>query len=464
MKHILVVDDNVEYLTLANKTLGGFYKITLVTSASQALEFMQTKLPDLILMDINMTEISGIEALKLFKSNTALCNIPVIILTSCSDNSVEAECLKLGAQDFITKPFFKPTMLHRINRILELDALRKSLEIEVYRKSRQVEEIKLQATEIMNASFKDPLTGVWNRNYTEKQANDYLTYSTNSAVLLMLDLDNFKSINDIYGHIQGDEVLIKFAAILLSHTRESDIVCRIGGDEFIVFLRGNLPISVVSEKARSIISSMRKILINYGVGVDISVSIGIACAREDGTDFLSLYQAADKALYYVKQNGKDGFRFFKDEKNMEVLREMTSSSSKDLSTLRALMSENESKNGVFNVDFNSFKDIYRLIQRIQERFSALVAQTLLFTLECRGDLAGEAFPLLKEAVQVSLRRGDVGTELSDSRYLVLLLNATFSDGGTIARRISETFNRLYENSDQVKLTFDIQEVSPENPE
>lgn len=462
MKHILVVDDSIEYLNLANKTLEGLYKVTLVTSAAEALEFMQNKLPDLILMDINMTEMDGIEALKLIKSNTELCKIPVIILTSCLDNSVEAKCLKLGAQDFITKPFFKPTMLHRINRILELDSLRKSLEIEIYKKSKQVEEIKIKANEIMNASYKDPLTNLWNRNYTEKQVNDFLAYNTNSGVLFMLDLDNFKNINDEYGHLRGDDVLTKFAAILLNNTRESDIVCRLGGDEFIIFLKGELPTSILSDKARSIISSMRKVLLNYGGGIDLSVSIGIACAQEDGTDFLSLYQAADKALYYVKQNGKDGFHFFKDEKNIEVLREMTSRGCEDLTMLRLLMTESELYRGMFNVDFASFKDIYRLIQRVQERMPSLMAQTLLFTLECKGSIADEAFPLLKEAVQISLRRGDVGTELTDHRYLILLLNVCISDERSIARRITETFSRLYEKSDEVELSFDIQEVSSNN--
>lgn len=461
MKHILVVDDNVEYLTLANKTLEGLYKVTLVTSATQALEFMQHKLPDLIMMDISMSDMSGIEALKLIKSNTALCGIPVIILTSCSDNAIEAECLKLGAQDFITKPFFKPTMLHRINRILELDSLRKSLEIEVYRKSRQVEEIQLQANEIMNASYKDALTNLWNRNYTEKQVNDFLNYDTNSGVLLMLDLDNFKNINDTYGHLRGDEVLMKFAGILQNNTRESDIVCRLGGDEFVVFLKGELPVSVVSDKARSIISAMRKVLVNYGGGINMSVSIGVSCAQEDGSNFLSLYQAADKALYYVKQNGKDGFHFFSDEKNDEVLREMTSRGTGDLSMLRSVMAESEFRNGLFDVEFESFKDIYRLVQRMQERMSMLTAQTLLFTLECNGELSDQAFPMLKEAAQISLRRGDVGTELTDYRYLILLLNASLADGSAIARRITETFSRLFTDRDKVRLTFDIQEVVPE---
>lgn len=119
IKHILVVDDNKVNLVFARQSLHGNYNLTLVTSGSQALEFLSKKLPDLILLDILMPDMNGIETLKKIRENENLKNIPIIFLTANDDFSIHEECLKLGAADFITKPFNPPEMIEAIEKALK---------------------------------------------------------------------------------------------------------------------------------------------------------------------------------------------------------------------------------------------------------------------------------------------------------------------------------------------------------
>lgn len=144
MKHILVVDDDRFNLVVAHDALVKHYKVSTVNSGREALEFLEKKEVDLILLDIEMPEMNGIETLERINSNPQLASIPVIFLTGISDNDVEAKCIELGAQDYIIKPFYEPAMLVRIRRVLELMALRKHLEQLVTEKTKEVECLTIQ--------------------------------------------------------------------------------------------------------------------------------------------------------------------------------------------------------------------------------------------------------------------------------------------------------------------------------
>lgn len=120
MKHILLVDDNLANLKLASNLLKDYYKVSLTKSGMQALEFCKKNRPDLILLDINMPDMDGFETIKALKNNIATRNIPVIFLTASNESEVEAKGFEYGAVDFITKPFAKKSMLHRIETHLQL--------------------------------------------------------------------------------------------------------------------------------------------------------------------------------------------------------------------------------------------------------------------------------------------------------------------------------------------------------
>ncbi len=141
-KHILVVDDNKANLTMAKEALMGTYDLNLVISGQQALQYLSKRTTDLILLDINMPEMNGIETMKKIREHSEWSQIPVIFLTADTNASTEIECLDLGAVDFIGKPFVPQIMLSRIARTLELEEYRSSLEKAVQKKTEQIEQLQ----------------------------------------------------------------------------------------------------------------------------------------------------------------------------------------------------------------------------------------------------------------------------------------------------------------------------------
>jgi putative two-component system response regulator len=142
MDHIVIVDDNVTNLKFAEQALKPYYKVTLLTSAVQTMKFLSKRTPDLILLDINMPEINGYEIFSTIKSIDRLKQIPIIFLTALNDVESELKCLKLGALDFISKPFAPELMLSRIKIHLELATYRKNLEFLVNEKTRTIERLQ----------------------------------------------------------------------------------------------------------------------------------------------------------------------------------------------------------------------------------------------------------------------------------------------------------------------------------
>lgn len=141
-KHVLVIDDNITNLKIAEKTLKDFYKVTLLVSAAQTFKFLEKNKPDLILLDINMPNIDGYETIKKIKENTDLVNIPVIFLTAQIDDESEVKGIELGAVDFIRKPFVPQSMLSRIKLHLEVKGYKEELEGMVREKTEMIEHLQ----------------------------------------------------------------------------------------------------------------------------------------------------------------------------------------------------------------------------------------------------------------------------------------------------------------------------------
>ena len=411
----------------------------------QALSYLEKGECDLILLDINMPEMDGFEVLEKIRDMEQRQDIPVIFLTADNDTETEMRCFKSGAADFIAKPFVPEIMLQRIGRILELEELRRSLADRLEQKTREVSDIK-------SRSCQDALTGLWNRIYTEETVNDMIAQGARGA-LMMIDMDNFKAINDNYGHMAGDSTLLMFAETLRKYAGEDDILCRIGGDEFVVFAKGLTSKSEIGNRASDIISDLCYKLEECKFDTNSSVSIGISQTPDDGTEFGRLYNAADKALYYVKQNGKNSFHFYSDRVHEENRR---SSQTVDLNYLREFMSRADSGRGAYLLDFENFHHVYNFIRRFVERSNREV-QTVLFTVRSVSMHDEEisetelALELLEKAVYTSLRRSDVSTRYSGKQLIVILMDANQVNGDMVARRIIDCFNKLYTGG---KVTID----------
>ncbi|MBO7634178.1 MAG: GGDEF domain-containing protein, partial [Lachnospiraceae bacterium] len=313
--------------------------------------------------------------------------------------------------------------------------------------------------EVKTDAQKDALTGLWNRAYTIDFLNEFLLDKRHCGCFFMIDIDGFKHINDTYGHITGDSIIVKLADTLKKIVRSDDIVCRIGGDEFIVFFKGVASREFASSKAEEIILTLDRDKNEY----HISVSIGIATAPYDGNDFVTLYNKADKALYHVKENGKHSYHFYSDV--IGHVRSTAKSTQIDLEYLRRFISEpGSSPIGAYQVKYDTFKKIYNYMLRAQKR-SKTPLLLLLLTLSGAGDetlesdILDSSLACLKESVTTSLRCGDVATNYSSSQFIVILTDATEANGYTIAERIRSRFYKSIDNP-SVKLNYVI-DSSPE---
>ena len=437
MKNILIIDDDKLNLATARRVLSGEYKVIPAMKGTQALAYLQNGDCDIILLDINMPEMDGFEVLQKIRQMESCKDIPVIFLTADNDTETETRCFKEGAIDFIAKPFVPEVMRSRIGRALELEELRCSLAERLEQKTREVSDIK-------NKSCQDALTGLWNRVYTEAAVNKMIAQEA-KGTLMMIDLDNFKAINDNYGHIEGDRVLKMFADTLRDFSGEEDILCRIGGDEFVVFYKDLTSKSEIGSRAADIISDLCDKLEQCKFETNSSVSIGIAQAPEDAAEFNRLYNCADKALYYVKQNGKNSYHFFSDKLQTEKKR---GEKNVDLNYLREFMNRADGGRGVYSLDFESFHHVYNFIHRFVER-SRREVQTLLFTIvdndEQKMDIAEMELALetLEKAIYQSLRRSDVSTRYSSKQIIVILMDVNEVNGDMVAARILKCFRKLY---------------------
>lgn len=446
MKHILIVDDSRTNLLAAQDALAGKYKVTALGSGKDALEFLEKETPDLILLDIIMPVMDGFEVMKRIKEQEKYADIPIIFLTADNEASTEIKCLENGAWDFISKPFVPMVMCSRISHTLELDALRRSLASRLDEKIKEVSDMK-------SKSLQDPLTGLWNRMYVEEAVQKMLQNGEKGS-LFMMDMDNFKGINDQHGHIAGDHTLKLFADILKKFSEQGDVLCRMGGDEFVAFIAGEKSKDELEKRAENIIMGVLDKLGECGFEISASVSVGIAQFPEDGTDFAELYKAADKALYYVKQNGKNAYHFYSDQRMEENDR---AGKSVDLAYLRDLMKRADAGTGSYILNFENFQHIYNFILRGMER-SKRDVQTILFTLRSRDEKedpaeAERAMEMLENAVFSFLRKVDVSARYSSRQMIVILLDIDESSGSQVARRILDSFEYLYDG--ELRFDYDI---------
>jgi len=283
---VLVVDDEPDKRLLFAFALGNEgYEIYTAADGVEGLAAVEEHQPDLIVTDVMMPRMDGYEMIRRVRGNPQTKFIPVIIQSAARNESSDVRLgSELGALGYLTDP-------------TDLDLLRA--------RARTLLELKQYLDSCQEAAFTDHLTGLANRRRFERQLEREVARTERYGhpfCLLLIDVDNFKGVNDAHGHEAGDEALRRVANVIQSGTRGIDTGARIGGDEFAVILpeTGLARGLEVAERLRSAISSLE-----VGEGQRVTASIGVAelptCAR-GGDD---LRAAADAALYEAKRAGRD---------------------------------------------------------------------------------------------------------------------------------------------------------------
>jgi energy-coupling factor transport system substrate-specific component len=281
----------------------------------------------------------------------------------------------------------------------------------------------------------DPMTGFWNKIYSEQELTRICADS--KGILMMIDLDNFKPVNDLYGHDNGDKVLTRFADCIRSCTRSEDFIGRVGGDEFIAFIQGTTEESAVAEKARYLNEEIAKVgvsLIGETFSIPLGVSIGGVTVPDEGTDFTELYKKADKALYNVKQNGKHGYDLYRDSSS--VFQDSEEVQSGGLAGLRVILGERGNNKGAYLVDFDKLQMVYRLFVRMSKR-TIVNIWIVQFMVSKDGveEVPDEIMEKFVEVVKLSLRSNDVIAPNGKNKVIIIMTETSSTNGQTPIDRI-----------------------------
>ena len=421
MKKILIVDDEKMILMVTKKILSDTYETVCASSGAEAIELYEKEKPDMILSDLLMPEMNGFEMHKALEEKHGT-HIPVMFMTADESSEIEGKGFELGADDFIRKPFRPDVLLKRVENIIGNIELISSLTAE---------------------ATTDSLTGFYNKGCAASELTERC--KTETGALLLIDLDSFKLVNDIYGHETGDKLLVAFADIIRNNTRGSDTIGRIGGDEFVAFCSGTVEEKAIGSIVRRIneqLVAQAKRLMGEDMTIPLGVSVGAVFVPKQGTDYSELFNMADKALYFVKQNEKHGYSVYI-QKNTD---EESSAEPADqlMHRLSMILEERNITDSAFWLGQDSFGQVYRFMMRYIQSYRG-VAYKALFTVEPRGSISGSELAALAEQfgaiLNASLRKSDIMMQHGSRSFFLLLPEITDRNIEKVIHRVIEQWEK-----------------------
>ncbi len=306
---ILAVDDDPSVLEFIAALLT--YERHSVQTAPDAETALRKTLefnPHLIITDWMMPGMNGLQLCRTLRQSEQTKSIYIVMLTACEDESHLVEAFDAGVDDHVVKPVNTRAFLARVRAARRIVNLQEQV-------SKDKDEIKHYAAELSvanrrleQAALTDPLTELANRRYAlDRLEQEWSTAVRHNRPLscMIIDIDHFKSVNDAHGHDVGDQVLKQTAHVLRENVRRGDVVCRFGGEEFLVICKDTDAegIATVAEHVR--VSVEESTFEAEGIKSRVLVSIGVATRTEQMPSFRMLLKAADRALYAAKQAGRN---------------------------------------------------------------------------------------------------------------------------------------------------------------
>ena len=290
--NVLIVDDEPMSRMLLESILELVFTCATAESGEEAISYCEANLPDLVLLDMNMPDISGLDVCSALKASPETNHIPVIFVTSTMDIESENACWEVGASDFVMKPVNASTLTHRIKTHLQ-------------------NKLRTEFLEMM--TFHDQLTGLYNRMYLTNEIPlliKQVARDKGTVGAIMIDIDYFKLFNDTYGHLEGDICLQKVAQIVSDTVkRPKDAVIRFGGEEFLVVLP-YIDHQGTKLVAHQLVEAVANARIPHGKGIENRVSISAGFAVWKATDVVeddvaALIEDADISLFEAKELGRN---------------------------------------------------------------------------------------------------------------------------------------------------------------
>jgi diguanylate cyclase (GGDEF)-like protein len=299
---VLIVEDSPTQAAWVKEVLArDGYDVTVAGDGKEAIRLVRTSPPDLVLLDMVLPDMDGLQVLRIIKAGPEEQFVPVILLSVKADLDSRVKGLRIGADDFLAKPFAEAEIQARAAAMLRIKTLQ--------------DQLRATKAQLEKLSVTDGLTGLYNHRYFEQRLAEEFGRAqrySDPVSLMMFDLDHFKQINDKYGHPFGDTVLRETADLVRGSVREPDICARYGGEEFAIILpkthlQGAL---VVAER---FLNRMREKVYQVDRGAEspptevrVTASVGISFyPSKDVTTPELLVKFADDALYRAKHEGRD---------------------------------------------------------------------------------------------------------------------------------------------------------------
>ena len=290
---ILIVEDNKIDAKLLQRYLQGEpYQIKFAKDGEEAISRAQQERIDVILLDLILPNKNGFEVCSYLKEMESTQNIQIVAITGLSDLDSKLKGIELGVDDYLIKPVNMHILRTRVKSLVKKKALLDNL-CDRYEMA-------------VNSAITDKLTGLYNRRYFDHFLDLEIKRSLRQKshlALLMIDIDNFKKVNDTFGHLFGDKLLNKMGDLLKTETRDTDIVARYGGEEFAIVMS-----NTGLKEALQIAERIRQSIQAYSFDIkncSTTVSIGIAMYPLDANSFNELIEKSDNSLYKAKHDGKN---------------------------------------------------------------------------------------------------------------------------------------------------------------
>lgn len=329
---LLIVDDDEGIRKLLEIMLEDQgYQTLSAPSGEMALAMVARQPPDLILLDAMMPGMDGYQVARHIKANVATANIPIIMLSGLSEQSARLSGLEAGAEEVLSKPVVNDELWLKVRNLLRLKAFGDhqvvhSLMLEQQLQKRTIDVERFRSAmgsdeRLLKMANYDPLTGLPNRNlfYTTLQMG--LTQAELRGwqlAVCTVDLNDFKSFNDVWGHLIGDQVLAEFCRRLSNCLNVTDTLGRMDGHELALILmirKGQTGPKQIVDRIREVLREPFRV---QEQDVTMTASMGLALYPDDGADAEGLIKQASTAMNRAKQAGRDTYRFYTAQMNVEV--------------------------------------------------------------------------------------------------------------------------------------------------